>query len=137
MKGWGGGRVWFTRSIAPRTRWYRTPGQSWLRPPRTRTTLCCWTLWPGWGREKRGKSLARSSYIGDLIVGYAFCQISLRVFLGKEEEGGGGVIWRKLSQSLPNPISNESPYFPCFPPPPPTSNLLPSRLQPNPPPIPS
>lgn len=35
------------RSSAPRTRWYFTPGQSWERPPRTRTTLCCWTLWPG------------------------------------------------------------------------------------------
>jgi hypothetical protein len=29
------------RSSAPRTRWYRTPGQSCIRPPRTITTLCC------------------------------------------------------------------------------------------------
>jgi hypothetical protein len=30
-----------TKSIAPRTKWYLTPGQSCARPPRTRTTECC------------------------------------------------------------------------------------------------
>lgn len=38
-----------TRSNAPRTRWYRTPGQSCDLPPRTSTTLCCWMLCPSPG----------------------------------------------------------------------------------------
>ena len=38
-----------TRSSAPLTRWYLTPGQSWLLPPRTSTTECCWMLWPSPG----------------------------------------------------------------------------------------
>ena len=38
-----------TRSIAPLTRWYLTPGQSWLLPPLTNTTECCCTLWPSPG----------------------------------------------------------------------------------------
>jgi len=35
-----------TRSNAPRTKWYFTPGQSCARPPRTITTECCCTLCP-------------------------------------------------------------------------------------------
>lgn len=35
-----------TRSIAPLTRWYLTPGQSCDLPPLTSTTECCWTLCP-------------------------------------------------------------------------------------------
>jgi hypothetical protein len=38
-----------TKSIAPLTKWYLTPGQSWLRPPLTSTTLCCCTLCPSPG----------------------------------------------------------------------------------------
>jgi len=34
------------KSSEPRTTWYLTPGQSWALPPRTKTTLCCWILWP-------------------------------------------------------------------------------------------
>jgi hypothetical protein len=33
-----------TRSNAPLTRWYLTPGQSCDLPPLTSTTLCCWML---------------------------------------------------------------------------------------------
>src|SRR5204862_1670458 len=34
------------RSSEPRTMWYRTPGRSLTRPPRTSTTLCSCRLWP-------------------------------------------------------------------------------------------
>src|SRR5688572_31590475 len=33
-------------SSVPRTMWYRTPGRSFTRPPRTSTTECSWRLWP-------------------------------------------------------------------------------------------
>ena len=33
-------------SSVPRTMWYLTPGRSFTLPPRTRTTLCSWRLWP-------------------------------------------------------------------------------------------
>lgn len=38
--------VCLTRSNAPLTKWYLTPGQSCARPPRTMTTECCCTLCP-------------------------------------------------------------------------------------------
>lgn len=38
-----------TRSSAPRTKWYFTPGQSCALPPLTITTLCCCTLCPSPG----------------------------------------------------------------------------------------
>src|SRR5438445_12373465 len=36
-------------SSAPRTMWYRTPGKSLTRPPRTSTTECSCRLWPSPG----------------------------------------------------------------------------------------
>jgi hypothetical protein len=36
--------VILTKSSAPLTKWYFTPGQSCARPPRTMTTECCCTL---------------------------------------------------------------------------------------------
>src|SRR4051812_48444973 len=40
-------RSWTPRlSSTPRTMWYRTPGRSRTRPPRTRTIECSWRLWP-------------------------------------------------------------------------------------------
>src|SRR5207237_9523207 len=36
-------------SSVPRTTLYRTPGRSFTRPPRTRTTECSWRLWPSPG----------------------------------------------------------------------------------------
>ena len=38
--------VRLTKSNAPLTKWYFTPGQSCARPPRTMTTECCCTLCP-------------------------------------------------------------------------------------------
>lgn len=63
-----------TKSSAPLTKWYRTPGQSWLRPPRTRTTLCCWMLWPSPGMyavmtfpvDSRTRAVLRSPELGFL-----------------------------------------------------------------------
>lgn len=34
------------QSSVPRTTWYRTPGRSRTRPPRTMTIECSWRLWP-------------------------------------------------------------------------------------------
>src|SRR5262249_5203171 len=38
-------------SSAPRTMWYRTPGRSLTRPPRTSTTECSCRLWPSPGMK--------------------------------------------------------------------------------------
>jgi hypothetical protein len=38
--------IFLTKSSAPLTRWYFTPGQSCDRPPLTSTTECCCTLCP-------------------------------------------------------------------------------------------
>src|SRR3984885_7540023 len=36
-------------SSVPRMTWYRTPGRSFTRPPRMRTTECSWRLCPSPG----------------------------------------------------------------------------------------
>src|SRR5215471_13318556 len=59
-------------SSAPRTMWYRTPGRSLTRPPRTSTTECSCRLWPSPGMyavtsmppEMRTRATLRSAEFG-------------------------------------------------------------------------
>ena len=79
------------KSIAPLTRWYLTPGQSWLRPPLTKTTLCCCTLCP-----TQPKSLPPGPRMSALLL-----------------QTLSSFSWNKGSSS-----SSNNNYFPPPPPPP-------------------
>src|SRR5216683_5828539 len=69
-------------SSAPRTMWYRTPGRSLTRPPRTSTIECSCKLWPSPGMyavtstplDRRTRATLRSAELGFFGVMILTCR---------------------------------------------------------------
>src|SRR5271154_5509071 len=100
-------------SSVPRTMWYRTPGRSFTRPPRTSTIECSCKLWPMPGMYvvtstefvKRTRATLRKAEFGFFGV-CVYTRMHTPRFSGQPASAGDFVFTRTFSRPIRTSCEN-------------------------------